>query len=206
MIPSDPTPLRHENGVRIWGNPNRAFVGKMNGRQSSNPNKLTGYGIHADGLLPYLRRELKKYGLQAEKGTFEQNRILRSLSEGNPVFFWYVLSTDPSRGFSRLQWKTEDGQDVTGFVGQHVGIIVGAKFGNDGKITEISYYEGKTDRVQTESFESISLKAKWFDEAIYAKKSDSVNENPLPKFSESVPAPRKKNVRTGASKTGLLTE
>lgn len=195
MLPADASLPKYENGTRIWGDPNRSFVGRMNGRQSSNPTKLTGYGIHADGVLPYLRRELKKYGVEAEKGPFDQNRILRSLSEGNPVFFWYVLSTDPSRGFARLEWKTEAGTSVTGFVGQHVGVIVGARFGNDGKITEISYYEGKTDRIQTEAFDSVSLKAKWFNEAIYAQKSGAVQKNPLPKISESVP-PRKKNVRT----------
>ena len=66
-----------------------------------------------------------------------------------------------------MAWKTEEGKEITGYVGQHVGVIVGAKISNDGSVSEVSYYEGRTSTLQKESFESLSRKAKWFDEAIY---------------------------------------
>lgn len=70
---------------------------------------------------------------------------------------------------------------MTGFVGEHVGVIVGAKIANDGNISEISYYEGRSETIQKEAFESISRKAKWFDEAIYVTSS----ENAPPKTPDS---------------------
>lgn len=90
---------------------------------------------------------------------------------------------------SRLEWKTAEGKTVTGFVGEHVGVIVGAKIGNDGNISEISYYEGRSETIQKEAFESISRKAKWFDEAIYVTSS----ENASPKTPDS--KTKKKNLK-----------
>lgn len=91
LLPADPAPPKYQNGARIWADPEKTFVGRIDGRQSSNPNKLTGYGIHADGILPYVKRELKKYGLDAKKKPFESDSIRDSLAAGHPVFFWYVL-------------------------------------------------------------------------------------------------------------------
>lgn len=55
-------------------------MGRIDGKQSANPQKLTGYGIHADGILPYLRRELKLYGMKAEKRGFDSDSIRNSLA------------------------------------------------------------------------------------------------------------------------------
>ncbi len=73
-------------------------------------------------------------------------------------------------------------------MGEHVGVIVGAKIANDGAISEVSYYEGRSETIQKETFESISRKAKWFDEAIYVT---SMEENPTP----AVPKTKKKNLK-----------
>ncbi len=91
LLPSDPSPPKYQNGVRIWADPTKTFVGRIDGKQSSNPKKLTGYGIHADGILPYVKRELKQYGLNAEKRPFDSDAIRDSLAAGHPVVFWYVL-------------------------------------------------------------------------------------------------------------------
>lgn len=199
LLPSSPEPPRNENGIRIWADPSKEFVGKIDGRQSSNPSKLTGYGIHADGALPYVRRELKKYGIRLEKGAFDSNAITESLLAGHGVVFWYVLSTETSRGFSRLEWKTPEGKNVHGFVGQHTGIIVGGKFDDSGNLREVSYYEGRNLSLQTESFESLSRKAKWFNEALYATVDTSgsttvksASEKPSSGNPQKI---RKKNVR-----------
>lgn len=172
LLPSDPSPPKYENGIRVWADPAKTFVGRIDGRQSANPQKLTGYGIHADGILPYVKRELKQYGLNVEKKPFDSDSIRNSLAEGNPVLFWYVMGADPARGLSRLNWKTPEGKAVNGFVGEHVGVIVGAKIANDGTISELSYYEGRSGTLQKDDFESLSRKAKWFDEAIYVSSAE----------------------------------
>ncbi len=141
LLPSFPELPEYRGGARVWSDPEKGFVGRIDGRQSSNPKKLTGYGIHADGTLPYVRRELKRYGLKIDKGTFDAASIVKSLAKGNPVVFWYAMTDDPNRGFARLEWTTPEGRGVVGYVGQHTGIIVGGKIGTDGKLTEVSYYE-----------------------------------------------------------------
>lgn len=88
-----------------------------------------------------------------------------------------------------MDWKTPEGKEITGYVGQHVGVIVGAKIANDGTISEVSYYEGRTANIQKESFDSLSRKAKWFDEAIYVS---SVEKNSAP----AAPKTKKKNLKT----------
>ncbi len=89
-----------------------------------------------------------------------------------------------------MAWKTEEGKEITGYVGQHVGVIVGAKISNDGSVSEVSYYEGRTSTLQKESFESLSRKAKWFDEAIYVSTVDAPA-----KTEPKVNPTRKKNLK-----------
>ena len=84
-----------------------------------------------------------------------------------------------------------------------MGVIVGAKISNDGKISEISYYEGRTSTLQKESFDSLSRKAKWFDEAIYVA---SLEELSAPKKTDEptkvIPV-RKKNLKAIKPRTGV---
>lgn len=81
---------------------------------------------------------------------------------------------------------------MNGFVGEHVGIIVGAKIANDGSISELSYYEGKSGTLQKDDFESISRKAKWFDEAIYVS---SVEKTPAKSAEPKINKTKKKNLK-----------
>lgn len=197
LLPSYPKPPEYRGGTRIWADPEKEFVGLIGGKQSSNPDRLTGYGIHAEGALPYVRRELKRYGVAVEKGGFDGDAILRSLAAGNPVVFWYALSDDPNRGFARLSWVTPEGKPVTGYVGQHTGIIVGAKLNDDGSIREISYYEGKNESLQTEPFDSISRKAKWFNAALYPSEDPNGPQLQTSKVKKRVPVKKKNALKRG---------
>lgn len=87
---------------------------------------------------------------------------------------------------------------MTGFVGEHVGVIVGAKIANDGNISEISYYEGRSETIQKEAFESISRKAKWFDEAIYVTSAESG----LPKTPDT--KTKKKNLKASIPQASAI--
>ena len=166
VLPADPDPPEYRDGIRYWADPAKTFVGRVDGKQSINPQKLTGYGIHADGILPAIRTELKRYGYGASKRGFESDAIRDSLIAGHPVMFWYVLGAD-QHAPNRLDWKTEGGKSVVGYVGQHVGVIIGGKIGADGKLAEVTYVEGRCETPHTETFDDLSLKAKWFNEAIY---------------------------------------
>lgn len=81
-------------------------------------------------------------------------------------------------------------------MGEHVGVIVGAKIANDGTISELSYYEGRSGALQRDDFESLSRKAKWFDEAIYVSSAET-GKLPEPKTNKT----KKKNLK--AVKTGM---
>lgn len=73
-----------------------------------------------------------------------------------------------------------------------MGVIVGAKIANDGNISEISYYEGRSETIQKETFESISRKAKWFDEAIYVTSPENADvKSAEPKINKT----KKKNLK-----------
>ncbi len=88
---------------------------------------------------------------------------------------------------------------MTGFVGEHVGVIVGAKIANDGNISEISYYEGRSETIQKEAFESISRKAKWFDEAIYVSSAENA-KIPEPKINKT----KKKNLKASIPQVSAI--
>ena len=117
---------RQQDGktLRIWGDPEREFVGDVTGRQSIATNKLTGYGIHAAGILPPLQNELKKIGYSASIDEFSELRVTWNILQGDPLYFWYVLSDAPKDGFAKLEWQTESGDKRIGYIGEHTGIIV----------------------------------------------------------------------------------
>lgn len=53
--------------------------------------------------------------------------IVFSLANNHPVLFWYVFNDDPKKGFAKLDWKTWEGEKITGYIGEHTGIIVGVE-------------------------------------------------------------------------------
>lgn len=112
-------PIRPDGIVRtqtdfIWGDPNKYFVGSMDGKQSSNPNIFSGYGIYASGILPTINQFLSQLDLFVQKGTFDERRILDSLSNKNPVMFWYLSAIsendDGVKKYSTkpIVWKTPE--------------------------------------------------------------------------------------------------
>lgn len=83
MLPTNSsTPKLEKVGaknIRIWGDPEIEFVGNITGVQSSNPNKLTGYGVHAEGILPLAKQTLASLGLTPKVASFTEEDILSSL-------------------------------------------------------------------------------------------------------------------------------
>lgn len=84
-----------------------------------------------------------------------------------------------------------------------MGVIVGAKISNDGNISEISYYEGRTSTLQKEAFDSLSRKAKWFDEAIYVASSEELSTPKKTDDPTKVIPVRKKNLKVSKPQVGV---
>jgi uncharacterized protein YvpB len=103
----DPTPRR--NGV--WGDPNRAFVGNINGRQNT-----TGYGVHWAPIA--------LAGQHWRKTTVITNGKLTDLTEalnaGHAVVVWGTMG----RAY-RDQWKTPEGTTIRAWKGEHARTLIG---------------------------------------------------------------------------------
>jgi uncharacterized protein YvpB len=104
----DPTP--HRNGV--WGNPDEAFVGNVDGIMPKN-----GYGVHATPIARVAGQYRK-----AEVVTQATAKLLaEEVSRGNPVIIWGFV---PGRG-KPLQWKTPGGVTVHAVDGEHTRVVIG---------------------------------------------------------------------------------
>lgn len=155
--------------LRKWGDPDKAFVGKVEGRQSTNTSRLTGYGIHAKGVAPILGNQLTSIGYTSKLQAFSEMNIVLSLASNHPVLFWYVFTDDAKKGFARLDWTTWDGQARIGYIGEHTGIIVGVELTKGGEISKVGYYEGLSEKIIWEDWNTLKAKAKYFDTTITAE-------------------------------------
>lgn len=103
----DPTPKK--NG--IWGDPDIAFVGDIDGQQPG-----TGYGVNAApiakaGSAYRTTRAFKNGSLTA---------VLNEVKAGNPVIVWGNAASG-----RRVDWKTPTGKTVLAIVGEHTRVVVG---------------------------------------------------------------------------------
>ncbi len=174
LIPKDERlpDLIKENGkfIRIWWDPDKAFIWKANGKQSININELSGYGIHAPWVLPVLEKLISPIELRFEIMEIIQFNILWSLYSGDPILFWYVLSDSPKSWFTKLEWKTFDGEMRTGYIGEHTGVIVGAEVSKTGDLLRLAYYEWTQEAVHWEKAEDLLRKARYFNTGIFVKR------------------------------------
>ncbi|MFY9586333.1 MAG: C39 family peptidase [Actinomycetota bacterium] len=100
-----------------WGNPNRVFVGYLNGRMMT-----SGYGVHAapiaraatvfDRCRPSVR--LSRYSRQT---------LAMHLNNGYPVIVWGAHA-GPS-GIRRVHWRAWDGASITAYSVEHTWVVIG---------------------------------------------------------------------------------
>lgn len=103
----DPTP---HNGS-IWGDPDNAFVGDIDGKQMTE-----GYGVYWDPIARagHLWRPTEAfiYG--------DLDRLLAEIDAGNPVVVWGYY------GSGRQQiWQTPTGKTIVGITGEHARVVTG---------------------------------------------------------------------------------
>jgi uncharacterized protein YvpB len=103
----DPTPKA--NGV--WGNPYQAFVGDIDGHQSS-----TGYGVYWDPVAT----AAKQYRPARVISGGKLSDITAEIKKGNPVIFWGTAGTG-----RRIDWKTPSGQSIMAVSGEHTRVAIG---------------------------------------------------------------------------------
>ena len=106
-LPFDPTPKR--NG--IWGDPNQAFVGNIDGQML-----VTGYGVHWDPIAAlgshYAATTVLKHGSAAE--------LARHLKAGNPVIIWGYYGARAVHS-----WQTPTGKAIKAVNGEHTRLVYG---------------------------------------------------------------------------------
>ncbi|MDD2745206.1 MAG: hypothetical protein PHU93_01590, partial [Candidatus Gracilibacteria bacterium] len=130
--------------------------------------RLSGYGIHANGVMPVLYKQLAPLGYTPELQNFNEMNIVLSIKTNHPVLFWYVLSDDVNKKVTQLNWKTWDGENRTGYVGEHTGVIVGVELTKNGTLSKVGYYEGRSETMVWEDWNTLKTKAKLFDSIIVA--------------------------------------
>ena len=119
--------------------------------------------------MPPLQNELKKIGYSASIDEFSELRVGWNILRGDPLYFWYVLSDAPKDGFAKLEWQTESGDKRVGYIGEHTGIIVGVELDNFGRISQVAYYEGRSNMLTWAPWAEIKRKAEYFNTAITAR-------------------------------------
>lgn len=106
----------------LWGDPDTAFVGDINGSQNS-----TGYGVHWG---PIAKAASNYRSAKAHIGLTVQD-LAREIDAGNPIVVWGTHGRsyyDP--------WITPSGKSIAAWKGEHARTVVGYK-GNPGSPTAI---------------------------------------------------------------------
>src|SRR3989344_212777 len=106
-LPVDPTPKR--SGV--WGNPNKGFVGNIDGKMLAD-----GYGVYWGPIAElggsFRRTEILRNSTAAEVG--------RHVAEGRPVIVWGY-----SGRYQPVAWRDAAGNVVQAVDGEHARVVTG---------------------------------------------------------------------------------
>ena len=102
-------PLHKEGDV--WGNPNVAFVGDIDGHQIS-----TGYGVYWEPIA----RASNAYRPSYSFSGWTVQQVTEQVAKGNPVIIWGTAGSG-----ARVDWKTADGDNVVAIMGEHTNLVIG---------------------------------------------------------------------------------
>lgn len=114
FLPIQSNGIIHTRTDFIWGDPEKYFVGNMDGKQSSNMDIFTGYGIYADGIAPVINHFLSPQNLSVQSGIFDEHHIINSLATQHPIMFWYLSAiSENENGIKKystqpIVWKTPE--------------------------------------------------------------------------------------------------
>lgn len=109
-------PKSRDKEKNIWDDPNKQFVGDVNGNQGAG----TGWGVYAGPVSraagQYGRSTSIAYGANA-------GFVASQIHAGSPVIAWGIWGW----GAKIESWKTDEGKTISGPIPMHVRLIVGVK-------------------------------------------------------------------------------
>jgi uncharacterized protein YvpB len=149
-LPRDPTPKKTiSRGVFTWGDPNKGFVGNVDGRMPS-----TGYGVHADPVAELASQYAEATRLKSN----DAEALTRAIDAGHPVIVWSVLGSRPSK----ITWKTPDGTTVNAAMYEHSLVVSGYKRNEDGTIASVVVVDPRTG-IRQESWKDYTWRTSFLD-------------------------------------------
>ncbi|HWQ99506.1 MAG TPA: C39 family peptidase, partial [Candidatus Methylomirabilis sp.] len=95
-----------------WGDPNRGFVGDIDGRMPK-----SGYGVHAGPIADLA----SLYASTTRIRSNDARSLVRAIDAGYPVIAWSVLGSRPQR----LSWSKPDGGRVNAAMYEHTVVVTG---------------------------------------------------------------------------------
>ena len=112
-LPRDTTPKTTDAaGTVTWGDPNKGFVGDINGRMPS-----TGFGVHA----PALKEVIHLYAATRDIRADDAPALVTAINRGHPVIVWSALGKTPRR----ISWNTPTGDTVHTALYEHTLVVAG---------------------------------------------------------------------------------
>lgn len=107
QLPFDPTPKQ----PGIWGDPQRGFVGDINGRML-----VTGYGVYWEPIARLGARYAHTQVIRNSSPT----QLAQHVAAGNPVIIWGHYGP-----LATYSWQTPAGSTVQAIDGEHTRVVYG---------------------------------------------------------------------------------
>lgn len=112
-LPRDTTPKSvAADGTITWGDPEKGFVGNIDGRMPS-----TGYGVHA----PALKEVAQLYAVVNEIKANDAGALTAAIGRGHPVIVWSAIGKNPQK----TSWQTPEGKTVDAALYEHTLVVAG---------------------------------------------------------------------------------
>lgn len=158
-LPKDPTSKRWTSSGIVWGDPNRGFVGNVDGRMPT-----SGYGVFPEPLSVVANHYASSTMIRVD----DPKAIDAALSKGHPIIAWSVLGRNPYV----MNWKTPEGEDVAAPIYEHTVVIVGYRGTSDwidglyliDPLTSIRYETWNEFHERTSFFDHAGLEISAVDE------------------------------------------
>lgn len=110
-VGTDATPKRKVNGVTVWGDPDEAFVGNIDGAML-----VDGYGVYWGPIARTARAFRRAEPFQG----WTPGQLAHAIQDGNPVIVWGYLW-----GGKQTSWQTPGGKIVRAVTREHVFVVNG---------------------------------------------------------------------------------
>jgi uncharacterized protein YvpB len=109
----DPVAKQTVNGKLVWGDPQKAFVGDINGRMPS-----TGYGVYWDPI----ERVGAEYRPTRSISGSSIAELVEELQRGNPIIIWGHLGSGKP-----FTWQTPENKTIPAVYYEHTFLVNGIK-------------------------------------------------------------------------------